>query len=446
MTAETASSDRERGRRDARTIWNAAIHAIQPAELVERAITRAEWLNSARRIIVLGGGKAGAGMAAGVEAALADRPDRLTGVVNVPADTARPMTVIHLNAARPTGANEPTAEGVAGTEEMLRLAAEARPDDVGLVLISGGGSALLPAPVPGVSLADKQAVTRLLHRTGATINEMNCVRKHLSRFKGGRLAEAFRGRRLFGYIISDVVGDPLDVIASGPTVADPTTFADALAVLDRFGIQTESPESVRRHLEDGSAGRHAETPKALPETVENRVLGNNHGALAAAERQATELGYRTVNLGAFIEGETVAVAGVVAGIVRSIRADGCPAAPPVCLLIGGETTVTLPPRHGQGGRNQEFVLAMMTRLSEQDLIGVTILSGGTDGEDGPTDAAGALADLTTVATARRLGLSATEFLSRHDAYYFFRATNDLLLTGLTGTNVMDVRVILMRPD
>ncbi len=434
-------------RTDARAIWDAAVAAVRPGELVAAALVREplrDWVSQGRRVIVLGAGKAGAAMAAGVETALADRLERVTGLVNVPEDAVRPLRAVRLHAGRPAGVNSPTEAGVAGSDEMLRLAAAAGPEDVGLCLLSGGGSALLPAPVEGVSLADKQAVTALLHGCGAPIGEMNCVRKHLSRIKGGRLAEAFRGRLLVSLIISDVVGDPLDVIASGPTVADPTTFADALAVLRKYDLTEKAPASVRHHLEEGAAGRRPETPKRPPGTVQNLVLGSNAVALAAAEREAERRGYRVVNLGAFIEGETAEVARVAAGVVRSIRADDRPVGPPACLLLGGETTVRLPAGHGQGVRNQEFVLAALDHLGAVGCEGVVLLSGGTDGEDGPTDAAGAVADSQTWERARLLAIAPAEFLGRHDAYHFFSKTGDLLRTGLTGTNVMDVRVLLVR--
>jgi hydroxypyruvate reductase/glycerate 2-kinase len=434
----------------ARAIWQAAVDAVNPFDLVRAALAAPEGdlraaLEGGGRVLVVGGGKAGAMMAAGAEEALADRLGRVAGTLNVPAETVRPLRAVRLHAARPAGTNQPTAEGVAGVEAMLQLVQTAGPGDVGLCLLSGGGSALLPAPVEGVPLEDKQRVTALLHACGATIDEMNCVRKHLSRLKGGRLAEAFaaRGCPVFSLLISDVIGDPLDVIASGPTAADPTTFADALAVLDRHGLTPRVPRSVLDHLERGRAGRVPETPKALPAGVHNRVLGNNALALAAAEHRARELGYDVLNLGSFIEGETRPVTVALAGVVRSVRADGRPLRPPACLLSGGETTVTLGPDHGRGGRNQECVLAALTKLGEPGMRGVVVLSGGTDGEDGPTDAAGAVADAGTLARAAALGLSPTAFLERHDAYSFFAATGDLLQTGLTQTNVMDVRVILV---
>lgn len=425
----------------AHTIWQAAVDAVRPEPLVRQALADlAAELRSARRIVVLGAGKAGAAMAAAVEAALADRLDAVEGIVNVPADAVMPLQKIRLHAARPAATNFPTSEGVAGAAAMLRLARSAGPDDIALCLISGGGSALLPAPADGISLDDKLAVTRLLHHAGATINEMNAVRKHLSAIKGGRLAQAFTGRAIYSLIISDVVGDPLDVIASGPTAADPSTFAEALAILERYQRFGPVPSSVWDHLKNGAAGRVLETPKTPPPRVHNLVLGNNARALAAAQRCAEKLGFRVLNLGSFIEGETRQAALVHAGIVRSIQTDGVPIAPPACILSGGETTVTLSTNPGRGGRNQEFALAALVKLGMTP--GWTVLSGGTDGEDGPTDAAGAYADMGTLQRGGQLGLNAADCLNRNDAYSFFQQTGDLLITGLTGTNVMDVRVLL----
>jgi hydroxypyruvate reductase/glycerate 2-kinase len=438
-------------REHARAIWDAAVAAADPFRLVHDALSRPETalaaaLRRAQRVLVVGGGKAGAAMAQGVEAALADAFPDLTGVVNVPAASGASLRRVRLHDAHTGGTNQPTAEGVTGANEILDLLQRARPGDLCLCLLSGGGSALLPAPVEGVSLADKQHVTRLLHACGATIDEMNCVRKHLSRIKGGRLAQAFLrdgDRELFSLIVSDVIGDPLDVIASGPTAADPTTFADALAVLARFDLLARTPASVRGQLERGRDGFVSETMKALPAQVHNCVLGNNRHALDAAGRKARELGYRVLDLGSFLDGETCALAVSLAGIVRSIRRDAVPLGPPACVLSGGETTVALTPDHGRGGRNQEFVLALANKLGRAGLQGAVVLSGGTDGEDGPTDAAGAVADADSLDRAAHLGLDPAAFLSRHDAYTFFDATGDLLRTGLTQTNVMDVRVLLL---
>lgn len=448
-------------REHALELFRAAVDAVRPEPLV-RAALEGPALDRAPRVLVVGAGKAGAGMAAGLEAALAHRLDSVSGLINVPEGVRAELKRVRLHAARPAGANEPTAAGVAGAEEMLRLLSSAGPDDVAVCLLSGGGSALLPAPAEGVSLEDKLAVTKLLHRSGATIDEMNCVRKHLSRVKGGRLAQAFRGTRLISLIISDVVGDPLDVIASGPTAPDPTTFAEALAVFDKFALRAGAPPAVLRHLEAGARGERPETPKALPAHVENRVIGSNRVALDAAKHAAERLGYRVLDLGSFVEGETRDVATAVAGVVRSIRAHGVPLAPPACVLLGGETTVTLSgevgapataeiakqvrpvaDQTGKGGRNQEFALALLLKLGAQGMRGVTVLSAGTDGEDGPTDAAGAVADGRTLDALVQHQLDPHDFLRRHDAYTLFDRTGGLLRTGLTGTNVMDVRAVLV---
>jgi hydroxypyruvate reductase/glycerate 2-kinase len=434
-------------RAEARAIWDAAVAAAEPTALVRAAITgglRAE-LSDAPRILVVGGGKAAAAMAAGLEEALADVLDRVEGIVNVPVGCERSLRKIITHVARSAGSNFPTAEGIAGTERMLQLLAGAGPDDLAICLLSGGGSALLPAPAEGITLDDKLAVTQLLHASGATIKEMNAVRKHLSRSKGGGFARAFRGKKLFSLIISDVVGDPLDVIASGPTAADTSSFSDALAVLSHYDLLAKAPAAVCRRLEKGVvAGMLDETLKKLPTSVENRIIGSNAISLHAAQLKAEALGYCVLNLGSFIEGETREVATVIAGVVSGVRRDGAPIAAPACLLSGGETTVRLGLNTGLGGRNQEFVLALLCKLQPTRMAQVVALSGGTDGEDGPTDAAGATIGLSTWGTLIREQIDPEPFLNLHDAYSLFAKTGDLLKTGLTGTNVMDVRVVLVR--
>ena len=431
---------------DALAIWHAAVDAVRPGDLLLNCLRTDPQLQqaiaTAKRILVVGAGKAGAAMSEALETALGNHLVKVSGIVNVPADAARPLQRIVLHAARPGGSNQPTADGAAGAEKMLAHLRAAGPDDIALCLLSGGGSALLPAP-DGVSLTDKQTVTKLLHACGATIDEMNAVRKHVSRIKGGRLAEAFRGRELFSLIISDVVGDSVDVIASGPSAADPSTFADALRVLDRYGLRAKVP-AVVAHLERGAAGLVPETPKILPPHIHNLVIGNNALALQAAAVKADQLGYRMLDLGSFVEGETRQVAVALAGVIRSIRADGLPIPPPACVLVGGETTVKLGADAGKGGRNQEFVLAVLHKLAVAGMRGVAVLSGGTDGEDGPTDAAGAVADERTWAELNRRGLDVASHLDRHDAYPLFDAVGGLIRTGLTHTNVMDVRVLLVR--
>jgi hydroxypyruvate reductase/glycerate 2-kinase len=435
-------------RQHALSIWQAAVDAVRPRDLIPRvfndpSIPIREAASRARRILVVGAGKAGATMSAALEDALLDCLPRMEGIVNVPAELVRPLRSIRLHAARPAGTNQPTADGVEGARQILDLFAGAGPEDIGICLLSGGGSALLPAPAEGASLEDKQIVTQLLHECGATINEMNAVRKHLSRIKGGRLAEAFKGRALYSLIISDVIGDPLDVIASGPTAPDPTTFADALAVLENYKLNPRVPPNVLDHLKKGASGQLLETPKSLPDSIHNLLIGNNAGALDEARIKAESLGYQVLSLGSQIEGETQEVAAALAGYVHSLLADPRPMRRPMCLLSGGETTVILGKDHGLGGRNQEFVLVVLQDLGRQGMSNVVVLSGGTDGEDGPTDAAGAVADAETLLKADQLGLSPGDFLLRHDAYHFFQATGDLIRTGLTETNVMDVRVILL---
>jgi hydroxypyruvate reductase/glycerate 2-kinase len=427
-------------RADARAIWDAAVAAVEPMKCVRDALmspdsATANSIRDARRILVVGGGKAGAAMAAGVEAALADRISCIQGLVNVPAGKARALQSITLSVARPAGVNEPTAAGVEGVQQMLRLVQTADSADIVLALISGGGSALLPAPADGISLEDKLAVTRLLNRSSATIAEMNCVRKHLSRIKGGGLA-ALSPCPIIALIISDVIGDPLDVIASGPTVPDPSTYAEAISVLRKHRLFDAIPPSVREHLTAGVAGQRPETLKQLKGTVTNCLIAGNRNALMAAEACAQQRGYHVSNWESEVQGETAAVAHAAAdALAREPHPQGC-------LLIGGETTVTLPPEHGIGGRNTEFVLAALISLRSLGSRDYVVLSGGTDGEDGPTDAAGAIADESTIERAAEAGLDMAAYLARHDSYSFFDATGDLLRTGLTETNVMDVRVLL----
>ena len=272
---------------------------------------------------------------------------------------------------------------------------------------------------------------------------MNGVRKHLSRVKGGRLAEAFRGTVLLSLIVSDVVGDPLDVIASGPTAADPTTFADALAVIERFGLRDRMPAAVVDHLERGGRGERPETPKVVPASVTNLVIASNALALKAAAALAEGIGYRVLNLGSFVEGETREVANAVAGIVRGIRADGTPVAPPACILFGGETTVTLGDRPGRGGRNQEFVLALLAKLGRDGLRTWRCSAAAPTARTAPPTPPGRWRTPRPGTGRQALGLSAADFLGRHDAYTFFDAVGGLVRTGLTQTNVMDVRVVLV---
>ncbi len=286
------------------------------------------------------------------------------------------------------------------------------------------------------------AATRLLLECGADIGEVNTVRKHLSRLKGGGLARLAAPARLLTLILSDVVGDPLEVIASGPTAADPTTFADALAVLKRYGLPVEVPGSVLRYLERGAEGAVPETLKPGDPALNrcrNLLVGNNAAAVAAAARSAAELGYRPLILSTTITGETRHVAAVHGALAREMVASGHPVPPPACLISGGETTVTVT-GEGKGGRNQEFALA--AALEIRGLPNILVFSAGTDGTDGPTDAAGAVADGTTVERAEKAGRDPRRHLETNDAYPLFAELGDLVMTGPTNTNVMDLRLVL----
>ncbi len=456
MTAAFGLSAARSLREDAFEVWSAGVAAVDSARLVQNAVrVRGEALSicdhefslsQIRRICVVGGGKAGAGMAAGFEAALgAELVDRLVkGLVNVPADCVRSLQQVVLHAARPAGVNEPTAAGVVGTALMLRMVGELEPGDLCIVLLSGGGSALLPAPIHGLSLEDKQTVTRYLSRAGASIQELNCVRKQLSRIKGGGLAAACRAGTLIALIISDVIGDPLDVIASGPTVPNTQSREEARTVLRRFDPDRQYVPAAVDHFLDRPDERQRLPSRAR---VLNHIIGSNRVALQAAAVRARELGYALEPIETDRDGvardEGVALAEWCRRLQASLRAGEQPR----CILSGGEPVVRIEQsdRTQKGGRNQELALAALKYLWPDRMSGLCILSGGTDGEDGPTDAAGAVIDAELAARARGLGLAPEPFLSDHNAYPFFDAVGGLLKTGPTQTNVMDVRVALVTP-
>lgn len=439
-------------RDDALAIWNAALAAVDSGRLVRQALHVSGQtllvgdlrlpLDQIGRIAIVGAGKAGAGMAAAVEQILG--PELLaakdvTGWVNVPADCVRPLDRIHLHAARPAGRNEPMLQGVEGADAILRLVGQLGPTDLCLCLLSGGASALLPAPSEGIALADKLAVTRFLSEAGANIAELNTVRKHLSRIKGGGLMRACRAGRLVALIISDVLGDPLDVIGSGPTVADTTTAADALAVLERFdALAAGIAPTVFEHLR-----RQGSQPPAPPSVqVANLVIGNNAVAVDAAGAEAERRGYRhAMMVQQALEGPAEEVGRHLAEMAVRMRDQPGPD----CLISGGEPVVRLvdAAQRGQGGRNQQLVLAAVEYLEAAGQDGVLLLSGGTDGEDGPTDAAGALVDDDVLAATRQRGIEPSHYLRRNDAYHFFAATGGLIKTGPTHTNVCDVRIVLV---
>jgi len=436
-------------RRDAKKIFLHAIRAVDPQRLLSCKVSlrnhllcigaRKYPLSHYRRIFVAGTGKASAAMAVSLERILGSRIT--AGWVNVKYGHGQKLKRIRIQEA---GHPLPDRKGLEGSQEMVRLLGQLTPQDLVIFLISGGGSALLPLPVPGVSLEEKQAATNLLLGCGATIQEINTVRKHLSVIKGGGLAKIVYPATLVTLILSDVIGDPLDAIASGPTVPDPTTFEDCARILSRYGLWEKVPLSVANHIREGLEGRKEETVKENDPAfskVYNLVVGNNLLAMKAAQKAAKAMGYRTLLLSSLIEGETREVAKVHTAVAKEVLLSGNPISSPACILSGGETTVTLRGK-GKGGRNQEFALASSIELAGWE--GIVLLSAGTDGTDGPTDAAGAFADGKTLSRAKTLGLDPWSFLKENDSYSFFEQLGDLLMTGPTGTNVMDLRILLIR--
>jgi glycerate 2-kinase len=442
-------------RSDVERIWWAGVRAVLPERLIpEKVQVEGDTLligdeeldlRAIGRIAIVGAGKASAGMTVALENALGKKllaAKQVTGWVNVPADCLVATQLIHLHAARPAGVNEPRPEGIAGTEEILKIVSSLGPDDLCLCLISGGGSALLPAPVPGISLDDKIRVTRALSAAGANIEQLNTVRRSLSRVKGGGLARACHAGRLVSLIISDVLGDPLDLIASGPTVEHPSSARDALAVLDELRLSDDQNLATAvkylRMCESAEKQRDKSTSKPLT-IVNNLVIGNNAVAVDAAGCEAERLGFSHAMIAANAsEGPAEEVGRQLAEMALRMRREPGPD----CLISGGEPTVALVEEslRGQGGRNGQLALAALSSLGDCD--GIALLSGGTDGEDGPTDAAGALVTPEIIAAARKENLSADDYLRRNDAYHFFDAAEGLWKTGPTQTNVCDLRVIV----
>ncbi|HEX9265376.1 MAG TPA: glycerate kinase [Candidatus Binatia bacterium] len=395
-------------------------------------------LSQIGKIVVTGCGKAAAKMALAMEELLDARIS--AGAVVVKYGHGLPLKkVVVVEAGHPI----PDQSGLNGARRIVELLQ--RSDERGLIffLISGGGSALLPFPADGLSLADKQQTTETLLKSGATIGEVNALRKHLSRLKGGQLAKLAAPARLISLVLSDVVGDSLEAIASGPTVPDSSTYGDCLQIVRRYGLRSQIPAAVIAYLERGAKGEIEETPKpssAIFESVQNVLIGSNRMAVAAASRRAEELGYHTMILSDSLEGESRVVAQSLSTLVKEIARTNHPVSRPACLISGGETTVTVR-GDGLGGRNQELALAAAIEID--GLENVVVLSAGTDGTDGPTDAAGGIIDGSTLARGRANSIDATSYLRRNDSYHFLQTTNDLLITGPTLTNVMDLQVALI---
>ena len=435
-------------RQHALEVFQAALKAVDPVEAVCRYVKVMDdtlqvgehefAFKDFDRILVAGAGKAGAPMARALEDLLGDRI--ADGVIVVKEGHGLPLAHVRIHeASHPV----PDERGIKGAEEILSLVKDAGERDLVLCLISGGGSALLVAPAEGVTLEDKQEVTRLLLACGADIHEINTIRKHLSRAKGGGLARFAYPATVVSLILSDVVGDDLNVIASGPAVPDTTTFDDTRRVLEKYDIRDQVPSSVQKRIGQGLKGDIEDTPKAGDAVFErcfSELVGTNLQALKAAGSKAEELGYQTLILSSTVEGEAREVAKVLTAIAREIQGSGNPLSPPACILCGGETTVTIK-GEGKGGRNQEFALASAMLID--GMPDVVVLAGGTDGNDGPTDAAGAIADGSTLERARVQGLDPLDYLRRNDSYHFFQPLDGLVITGPTRTNVMDVYMVLV---
>lgn len=440
-------------REDLKAIYSAAIQAVDPAAAVENHVKRTndyltiysagslvrEYnLGKFKKIIVVGAGKATAPMARAIEKILGDRIE--AGCICVKYGYTEDLAKIEvMEASHPV----PDENGVAGARRILDMLSAAEADDLVISLISGGGSALLPLPPGSITLEDKRATTQLLLKSGAGIHEVNTVRKHLSLVKGGKLAKAARCATVINLMMSDVVGDNMDVIASGPFVPDNTTFRDAAAVIDRFSLGSAVPASVAEYLQAGVRGEVEENPgphSPVFGAVTNVIVASNIIALRAARDEAARRGYNCVILSSMIEGDTREAAFWHARIAREVGTSSNPVPVPACIISGGETTVVV---HGDGlgGRNMEF--AMHGALFIDGMEDITLASIGTDGTDGPTDAAGAVVDGTTAGSAREQGLDVNEYVKKNNSYNFHKALGNLIITGPTNTNVMDIRIILV---
>lgn len=442
-------SDR-RARKLALNGLDAALKAADPTSIMRSRVTLKENLlkinekpfnlRNFKNIYVVGGGKASGLMAEALEGILGDHIT--DGMLNVPHGTLGQYKTQRIKLQ---GANHPVPDkaGIEGTRRILDLIDQADEKDLVICLVSGGGSSLMSLPRSGISLPDMKNITEALLKSGATINEINTVRKHISDFKGGWLAKRAFPATVVSLLLSDVVGDPLDVIASGPAVPDSTTFLGAIEVLKKYRLWDKTPSSVRKVLLDGKKGLISETPKpgdAAFQKVHNFVVGNNRTASLAACHKLRNAGLNTLFLTSYMEGEARNVGAMLASLAKEISASGNPVPKPAAIVVGGETTVTVVGK-GKGGRNQEIALGAALKMA--GLEGVVVSSLNTDGIDGPTDAAGALADGKTLLRSKELGLKADEFLAENNSYDFFSRLGDLIFTGPTGTNVNDVSIVVV---
>jgi len=451
LIANASSEKDRRARRIALDAIEKSLKAVNPKEIVHsRVKLKGEILeikdvsfdlSKYEKIFVLGGGKASGSMAEALEEILKDRIE--DGVIVIPKGTAVKYKLKNIR-LHESSHPIPDKSSMMGARKILELAEKAGENDLVICLISGGGSSLMALPRGDISLEDKRKVTNMLLRCGATINEINVVRKHISSFKGGHLAKAVYPASLLGLLLSDVLGDPLDIIASGPTVPDSSTFDNAVSVLRRYGLWDETPASVKRILSEGVKGRISETPKGsdpIFKRVKNIIIGNNRLACLAALEEIKRKGLNALFLTSFMEGEARHIGTFFGAIGKElmIMDKPKPVFPPAGIIAGGETTVTVI-GNGIGGRNQEIPLSAALKIAGAE--GIAIASASTDGIDGPTDAAGAIVDGKTISRSKKLGLNPEEFLRNNDSYSFFSRLGDLIMTGPTGTNVNDITILV----
>ena len=437
-------------RKDALDIFHASLKAVDPVNAVKRFLKkngnqlivkdRTYDLSFYDNIYLIGFGKAAAAMARGVESVLGR--DLKAGIISVKyGHLDKVSSKIKINeAAHPV----PDEAGMKGAKEIVDFLKQRNEKDLVVCVISGGGSAILPLPCEGIALSEKQETTKLLLACGADIKEINAIRKHISQVKGGQLARITQPATLVTLILSDVIGDPLDSIASGPAAPDQSTFEDCWAILQKYDLLGKIPAAVERHIKSGVEKSTPDTPKVgdpVFSKTYNFIIGSNWEAVVSAKEYAQKLGYNALILSTFVEGETKDVARVHAAIAKEVNKTGNPIKRPSCIISGGETTVTIR-GNGLGGRNQEFVLAAAMDINGMD--NVVVLSAGTDGTDGPTDAAGAIADGETMTRANQLKLNTLKYLQDNNSYHYFKKLNDLVKTGPTNTNVMDIRIMLIK--
>jgi len=431
------------GKELAKAIFEAALKAVDPYASVKKHIDRViETYNTSKcgRICVIGFGKASCPMMKALEDSMGGLIDEAIAITKYghSGSQLKSEKIKIFEAGHPV----PDENGLKGTEEVMRLLEDSSENTLIVCLISGGGSALLVSPYKGITLHEKQELTGLLLKAGADIFALNTVRKHISRVKGGRLAEIAYPARMISFILSDVIGDRLDVIASGPTSPDTTTYSDALHILEEYHIRDRVPRSVVDILEKGVKGIIPETPKEgskIFDRIANVVIGSNKIALEAARKEAEKRGLTTEIISSELSGEARDAGRWLAGKARAIKqSQDMPR--PYCMISGGETTVTVTGK-GSGGRNMELALSFAIEIEGMD--GITLLSAGTDGTDGPTDAAGAVVEGQTLIKAGALGMNPGMYLSNNDSYRFFDEINGLFITGPTGTNVMDIQIVVV---